>query len=93
MSDLFGKPTTSKEYQRAAIWLAGRLERNERALLFPAPRVKALLAAPKEKTRVERIALDLAKVKSASPVLVSCPNGQSFHYGKACLRELAGGAK
>jgi hypothetical protein len=54
MSDLFGKPTTGKEYRGAALWLAGRLERNERALLFPAPRVKALLAAPKEAPRAVR---------------------------------------
>ena len=45
MSDLFGKPTTAAEYRAAALALAARLERNDRALLFPAPRVKALLAA------------------------------------------------
>ena len=45
MSDLFGKPTTSSEYRAAALALAERLEKNERALLFPAPRVKALLSA------------------------------------------------
>lgn len=48
---------------------------------------------PTEKPRVERIALDLEKVKAASPVLVTCSGGKSFHYGKACLRELAGGAR
>jgi hypothetical protein len=54
MSDLFGKPTTAAEYRAAALALAARLERNERALLFPAPWVKALLSAPREQPRAGR---------------------------------------
>ena len=53
MSDLFGKPTTSSEYRAAALALAERLEKNERALLVPAPRGKALLSAPRERERAE----------------------------------------
>lgn len=54
MSDLFGKPTTATEYRAAALALAERLEKNERALLFPAPRVKALLSAPRERAELPR---------------------------------------
>ena len=46
-----------------------------------------------EKPRVERIALDLEKVKAATPVLVTRPDGKTFHYGKANLAELARGGQ
>lgn len=46
---------------------------------------------PTEKPRVVRIALDLVKVKKATPVLVTCHGGRKLHYGKANLRKLAGG--
>ena len=38
---------------------------------------------------VERIPLTVEQVKAATPVLVDCGGGRSFHYGKANLREIS----